>query len=53
MLSLVAISKIDFPYKVVQQKGVALYMGKMMLSGRMDEVYNMIFSNDKHSGEVI
>lgn len=36
-----------------QMKGVALYMGKMMLSGRMDEVFNMISSNYKHLGEVL
>jgi pyruvate dehydrogenase (quinone) len=31
-----------------QIKGYALYMGRMMLSGRMDEVWNMISSNYKH-----
>jgi pyruvate dehydrogenase (quinone) len=36
-----------------QMKGVALYMGKMMLSGRMDEVFKIITSNYKHLGEVI
>jgi pyruvate dehydrogenase (quinone) len=36
-----------------QMKGVALYMGKMMLSGRMDEVFKIISSNYKHLGEVI
>jgi pyruvate dehydrogenase (quinone) len=36
-----------------QMKGFALYMGKMMLSGRMDEVFNIISSNYKHLGEVI
>ena len=36
-----------------QMKGYALYMGKMMLSGRMDEVFNMISSNYKHLGEVL
>jgi pyruvate dehydrogenase (quinone) len=36
-----------------QMKGYALYMGRMMLSGRMDEVFNMISSNYKHLGEVI
>jgi len=35
-----------------QIKGVALYMGKMMLSGRMDEVFKIITSNYKHLGEV-
>ena len=36
-----------------QMKGLALYMGKMMLSGRMDEVFNMISSNYKHLGELL
>jgi pyruvate dehydrogenase (quinone) len=36
-----------------QMKGVALYMGKMMLSGRVDEVIKIIKSNYKHLGEVI
>jgi len=36
-----------------QMKGMALYMGKMMLSGRMDEVFNIISSNYKHLGEVL
>jgi pyruvate dehydrogenase (quinone) len=36
-----------------QMKGYALYMGRMMLGGRMDEVFNMISSNYKHLGEVI
>ena len=36
-----------------QMKGMALYMGKMMLSGRMDEVFKIISSNYKHLGEVI
>jgi pyruvate dehydrogenase (quinone) len=36
-----------------QMKGFALYMGKMMLSGRMDEVFNIISSNYKHLGEVL
>jgi pyruvate dehydrogenase (quinone) len=35
-----------------QMKGYALYMGRMMLSGRMDEVFNMIASNYKHLKEV-
>jgi len=35
-----------------QMKGYALYMGRMMLSGRMDEVFNMISSNYKHLKEV-
>lgn len=41
--------KIEFD----QMKGYALYMGKMMLSGRKDEVFNMISSNYKHLGEVL
>ena len=36
-----------------QMKGYALYMGRMMLSGRMDEVFNMISSNYKHLREVL
>jgi len=36
-----------------QMKGVALYMGKMMLSGRMDEVFKIITSNYKHLGELL
>lgn len=36
-----------------QMKGYSLYIGKMMLSGRMDEVFNMISSNYKHLGEVL
>jgi len=36
-----------------QMKGYALYMGRMMLGGRMDEVFKMISSNYKHLGEVI
>jgi len=36
-----------------QMKGMALYMGKMMLGGRMDEVFKIISSNYKHLGEVI
>ena len=36
-----------------QMKGLALYMGKMMLSGRMDEVFKIITSNYKHLGEVL
>jgi len=35
-----------------QMKGYALYMGRMMLSGRMDEVFNMMSSNYKHLREV-
>ena len=36
-----------------QMKGMALYMGKMMLGGRMDEVFKIISSNYKHLGEVV
>ncbi len=36
-----------------QMKGYTLYMGRMMLSGRMDEVFNMISSNYKHLSEVL
>jgi pyruvate dehydrogenase (quinone) len=36
-----------------QMKGMALYMGKMMLSGHMDEVFKIITSNYKHLGEVL
>ena len=36
-----------------QMKGYAIYMGRMMLSGRMDEVFNMISSNFKHLVEVL
>ena len=36
-----------------QMNGFALYMGRMMLSGRMDEVFKMISSNYKHLQEVI
>jgi pyruvate dehydrogenase (quinone) len=36
-----------------QLKGYSLFMGKMMLSGRMDEVFKIISSNYKHLGEVI
>jgi pyruvate dehydrogenase (quinone) len=36
-----------------QMKGMALYMGKMMLGGRMDEVFKIISSNYKHLGEVL
>ena len=36
-----------------QVKGLSLYMGKMMLSGRMDEVFKIISSNYKHLGEII
>jgi pyruvate dehydrogenase (quinone) len=36
-----------------QMKGLSLYMGKMMLSGRMDEVFKIVSSNYKHLGEII
>ncbi|MDP4189033.1 MAG: thiamine pyrophosphate-dependent enzyme [Bacteroidota bacterium] len=36
-----------------QMKGYTFYMGRMMLSGRMDEVFNMISSNYKHLGELL
>jgi pyruvate dehydrogenase (quinone) len=36
-----------------QMKGYSLYMGRMMLSGRMDEVFNMVSSNYKHLKEVL
>jgi len=36
-----------------QMKGFAFYMGKMMISGRADEVCKIIKSNYKHLGEVI
>jgi pyruvate dehydrogenase (quinone) len=36
-----------------QMKGYSLYMGRMMLSGRMDEVFKMFSSNYKHLKEVL
>jgi pyruvate dehydrogenase (quinone) len=36
-----------------QMTGFALYMGKMMLCGRMDEAFKIISSNYKHLGDVI
>jgi pyruvate dehydrogenase (quinone) len=36
-----------------QMKGLTLFMGKMMLSGRMDEVFNIISSNYKHLDELL
>jgi len=36
-----------------QMKGFAFYMGKMMLSGRADEVFKIIKSNYRHLGEMI
>jgi pyruvate dehydrogenase (quinone) len=36
-----------------QMKGFALYLGKMVLGGRMDEAFKIISSNYKHLREVI
>jgi len=36
-----------------QIKGMTVYMGRMLLSGRMDEAFNIIASNYKHLGEVL
>jgi pyruvate dehydrogenase (quinone) len=36
-----------------QMKGMAIYMEKMMLGGRMDEALNIISSNYKHLSELI
>jgi pyruvate dehydrogenase (quinone) len=36
-----------------QVKGMAKYIGKMMLGGRMDEVFKIVSSNYKHLGEVL
>lgn len=36
-----------------QMKGFAFYMGKMMRSGRVDEIFKIIKSNYKHISEVI
>ena len=36
-----------------QMKGFALYMGRMMLSGRMDEVFKVVSSNYKHLGDLL
>jgi pyruvate dehydrogenase (quinone) len=36
-----------------QMKGMAVYMGRMMLGGRMDEAFKIISSNYKHLGEVL
>jgi len=36
-----------------QMTGFALYMGKMMLCGRMDETFKIISTNYKHLGYVI
>ena len=35
-----------------QMKGMAMYMGRMMLGGRMDEAFKIISSNYKHLSEV-
>jgi pyruvate dehydrogenase (quinone) len=36
-----------------QLKGMTRYIGKMMLGGRMDEVFKIISSNYKHLGEIL
>jgi len=36
-----------------QVKGFALYMGKMMLGGRMNEAFKIFSSNYKHLGELL
>jgi pyruvate dehydrogenase (quinone) len=36
-----------------QMKGMAIYMMKMMLGGRMDEAFKIISSNYKHLGEIL
>ena len=36
-----------------QMKGFAFYMGKMMISGRVDEIFKIIKSNYKHISEMI
>jgi pyruvate dehydrogenase (quinone) len=36
-----------------QLKGMTKYIGKMMLGGRMDEVFKIISSNYKHLGEIL
>ena len=36
-----------------QMKGFAFYMGKMMISGRVDEIFKIIKSNYKHITEMI
>ena len=36
-----------------QVKGMAKYIGKMMLGGRMDEVFKIVSSNYKHLGEIL
>src|SRR5664279_449973 len=36
-----------------QMEGMALYMGRMMLGGRMDEAFKIISSNYKHLGGVL
>jgi pyruvate dehydrogenase (quinone) len=41
--------KIEFD----QIKGFATYMGKMIFTGRMDEVFKTILSNYKHLGDIL
>ncbi len=36
-----------------QMKGFASYMGKMIFTGRMDEVFKTVLSNYKHLGEIL
>ena len=36
-----------------QMKGFAFYMGKMMISGRIDEIFKIVKSNYKHITEMI
>lgn len=36
-----------------QMKGFAFYMGKMMISGRVDEIFKIVKSNYKHITEMI
>ena len=36
-----------------QMKGMATYMVKMMLGGRMDEAFKIISPNYKHLGEIL
>jgi len=40
-------------FELDQMKGFAFYMGKMMLSGRMDEIFKIISSNYKHLSELL
>jgi len=41
--------KIEFE----QMKGFASYMGKMVFTGRIDEVFKTVLSNYKHLGEIL